>query len=161
MLAWVRGERGGGDSAAGSVSVSWCPGHIMGPIITLLPLLLRCSEISDRHLMIQTNILFQLTSRRKDPVQEIQPRCDYRTGLCCSSKAEHRNIQLPWLPRAKLLQWQPDRGPVWLLQWGEGQGAIPAPHWIPTELSIWGHLRTLSKAPDISVIIIPTLIWLW
>jgi len=27
-------------SAAGSVSVSWCPGHIMGPIITLLPLLL-------------------------------------------------------------------------------------------------------------------------
>merc|ERR1712172_454363 len=27
-------------SAAGSVSVSWCPGHIMGPIITLIPLLL-------------------------------------------------------------------------------------------------------------------------
>ena len=85
MLAWVRGERGGGDSAAGSVSVSWCPGHIMGPIITLLPLLLRCSEISVMHHMIQTNVLFQLTSRREDTGQEIQPGCDYRTGLCCSS----------------------------------------------------------------------------
>ena len=89
MLGWVRGERGVWDSAAGSVSVSWCPGHIMGPIITLIPLLLRllrCGAKSVTDITLGTIIVFQLTSRCQDTGQEIQPGCDHRPGICCSSK---------------------------------------------------------------------------
>ena len=77
----MRGERGGGDSAAGSVSVSWCPGHIMGPIITLLPLLLRWSgekSVAVNNIMIQTIICFSSQADVRTLVKRSSP--DVITG---------------------------------------------------------------------------------